>query len=68
MKYIFTSSTIAIMAVVVLLTTGTGVTNFITPAYAPEPARLDEPTLSGWRCTQRNQQECRNDDSANGKL
>jgi hypothetical protein len=23
-----------------LLTTGTEVTNFITPAYAPEPARL----------------------------
>jgi hypothetical protein len=40
MKYIFTSSTIAIVAVVMLLTTGTEVTNFITPAYAPEPARL----------------------------
>jgi hypothetical protein len=31
-----------------LLTTGTGVTSFIKPAYAPEPARLGEPTLSGW--------------------
>ena len=31
-----------------LLPTGTGATNFITPAYDPEPARLGEPTLSGW--------------------
>jgi hypothetical protein len=31
-----------------LLTTGTGVTNFITPACAPEPARSGEPTSSGW--------------------
>jgi hypothetical protein len=40
MKYIFTSSTIAIVVVVMLLTIGTGVTNFITPAYVPTPARL----------------------------
>jgi hypothetical protein len=45
MKDIFTSSTIAAITVVLLLVTGIGATNFVTPAYAPEPARLtpDEP-------------------------
>jgi hypothetical protein len=47
MKHVFTPSTIAAIAVVLLLVTGLGGTVFITPAYAPEPARLggsSEPT------------------------
>jgi hypothetical protein len=42
MKNILTLSTIAI-AVVVLLIMGLGTTNFISPAYAPEPADLIAP-------------------------
>ena len=50
MKDTFALVTIATVAVVMLLTTGTGLTNFITPVYAPEPARLGGPTLSGvWK-------------------
>jgi hypothetical protein len=42
MKVIFNLSTIAI-AVVLLLITGIGATVFITPAYAPQPAKLPPP-------------------------
>ena len=52
MKGTFTLSTIAALAVALLLITGIGVTNFIIPAHAPEPARLDTryTTLTGeWR-------------------
>ena len=49
MKNIFTFDMGAI-AVLLLLITGIGATNFITPAYAPEPAQLPQPTLSGvWK-------------------
>jgi hypothetical protein len=52
MKNTFVLSTAAIM-VVLLLSIGIGATNFITPAYAPEPARVgppEPPSLTGvWR-------------------
>jgi hypothetical protein len=42
MKDIFALVTVAIVALLLLIT-GTGATNFISPAYAPEPARLRAP-------------------------
>ena len=52
MKDTFDLSTVAVM-VVLLLIIGTGATVFITPAYAPEPARPGQPaplSLTGeWR-------------------
>ena len=51
-KDTFVLSTVAVM-VVLLLLIGIGVTIFIIPAYAPEPARLtppEPPSLTGvWR-------------------
>jgi hypothetical protein len=43
MKDVFTLSAIVAMAVILLLVTGIGATNFITPVYAPEPARVGPP-------------------------
>jgi hypothetical protein len=52
MKDIFALVTVAIVALLLLII-GMGVTNFITPAYAPEPAQLGTPaplSLTGqWR-------------------
>jgi hypothetical protein len=49
MKNTITLNRVAIV-VILLLITGIGATNFISPAYAPEPAQLGSPTLSGvWK-------------------